>query len=168
MTDSPKLPVVYDGKPGRPPYSDAVRKRIIASLKIGCTRTAAYGEAGISETTFLAWMRDIPGFRGDVVSAESAAERMYTGRLARRAAAGDTRAIEFWLSRRRGKNWREKVTFIDEEASLEDVMSEAAEDDELRARLADLADEALRRRASGSGESGEDGAAPAGSPDATS
>jgi hypothetical protein len=113
-------------------------------------------------------MRDIPGFRGDVESAESAAERMYTGRLARRAAAGDTRAIEFWLSRRRGKNWREKVTFIDEEASLEDVMSEAAEDDELRARLADLADEALRRRASGSGESGEDGAAPAGSPDATS
>jgi hypothetical protein len=165
MTDTPKLPVVYDGKPGRPPYSDAVRKRIVASLKIGCTRTAAYGEAGISETTFLAWLRDIPGFRGDCEAAEAAAERMYTGRLARRAAAGDTRAIEFWLSRRRGANWREKVSVVDEAPSLEDMLDEAVEDDTLGARMADLAAEALRRRASQAATSDDAGGSPAGESD---
>ena len=148
MTDS-KLPVVRDGDAGRPPYGEAVVTRILKSLEIGCTRVAAYGEAGISEATFYRWLNgEREGFREAVLAAEAKAERLYTGRLARRAAAGDTRAIEFWLSRRRASNWREKVSVVDEEQTLEDVVNEAAEDDALRSRLADLGAEAERRRAS--------------------
>jgi hypothetical protein len=147
MTEQ-KLPVVHRGTAGRPPYSDDVRKAILKNLEIGCTRTAAAGSAGVDDSTFRRWQNDIPGFRAAVEEAEAKAERMYTGRLARRAAAGDTRAIEFWLSRRRGNAWRERVSVVDEEASLEDVIAGAEQDDAIAARLADLAREAERRRAS--------------------
>lgn len=156
MADAPKLPVVHDGTARRPPYDEKVVARILRSLEIGCTRVAAYGEAGISEATFYRWLNgEREGFREAVVAAEAKAERLYTGRLTRRAAAGDTRAIEFWLSRRRGANWREKVSIVDEEQTLEDVLTEAANDDELRTRLADLAAEAERRRASDAPDSGD-------------
>jgi len=151
----PKLPVVHTGTVGRPPYSDKVRQEILKALKMGCTRTAAFGSVGIHESTMHRWMQDIEGFREAVQEAESYAERLYTKRLAQRAVAGDTKAITFWLERRRNGQWRERTAVVDEEASLEDVMAVAEEDDALRSRLADLAAEAERRRASAASDGGD-------------
>lgn len=142
MTDSPKLPVVHNGR-GRPAYDDAVRKRIIDSLqKLGCTRSAAYGEAGISEATFYRWMSEDDSFREAVVKAEAAAHRLYTARLTKRAAAGDTKAITFWLERRHPTVWRERVSVDEGPPSLEDVINEALDDDKLAERLRALQAEA--------------------------
>jgi hypothetical protein len=156
MTEQ-KLPVVHDGTVGRPPYSDAVRKKILANLKRGNTRTAAVGDSGIDYSTFARWLNEYPEFREAVDDAEATAERLYAGRLALQAAKGDTRAITFWLERRRPQSWRERSSIDVGVAPEEEV--EAGLSDRLQ-RLRDLADEALRRAARGA-----DDAAPVNGPD---
>jgi hypothetical protein len=165
MSDQ-KLPVVRTGQAGRPPYSDAVRAAILKSLKIGNTRPAAYGAAGVHESTFYAWMHDIPGFAEAVAEAEAKAESLYVGRIARAAAAGDVGAAKFWLERRRAKTWRERMTIETADPSLEDLLDEAGEDDDLRRRLADLASEAQRRGATATDAAPDPGGSNAASPDA--
>lgn len=159
MAGSPKLPVVHTGETGRPPYSDAVRKKIIRLLKVGCTRPAAFGQAGIGEATMYRWLKDIDGFREEVQAAEAHAESVYTTRLATRAEAGDTAAIKFWLERRRHGHWRERTSIVDEDPTLEDVIANEATDDDIRAGLADVIAELDRRRAS-SASDGDDGGEP--------
>lgn len=153
---TPKLPVVR-GK-GRPSYGDPVRTAIVNNLKMGCTRTAAYGAAGVSEPTFYRWLTEIDGFRESVEQAEAHAEKLYTGRLAIRARAGDTRAIAFWLERRRSKEWRERTSIDVGEREIEEELEQAIDDSVRRERLQALADEAHRRAASGAdGEPDLDG-----------
>jgi len=145
MPTNPKLPTV-SVKGGGARYPDSVRRRVLAALKLGGTRTAAAESSGIHRDTFFEWMKE-PEFEEAVRQAEAAAELHYT-RLLRGHAARDPRSVQFWLERRGPKSWREKVSVLGEDQSLEDVIDESLDDDELRGRLADLAREALRRGSS--------------------
>lgn len=163
MTTNPKLPVVY-GTGGSPRYDDKVRRSIFAALKLGCTRTAAYQSAGISEPTFYRWLKEDVSFQEEVVRCEGVAERAFTTTLRVASRTGDVSAAKFWLERRRPANWREKIT-VDANLSAEEEIDEAIENDELDRRLQALADDAVRRAASRSGGHAEAPEGEAGSGD---
>jgi hypothetical protein len=158
------LPVVH-GTGGRPEYGDAVKRKIFAALKIGCTRTAAYQSAGVSEATFYRWMKEDGSFREEVQKCEGLAERAYTTTLRIASRQGDVQAAKFWLERRRAANWREKVTVDDKGLDPEEELEEALNADDVDSRLQALAGDALRRRASGSGGRAEAPEGEAGSGD---
>jgi transposase-like protein len=142
------LPVVQDGKRGRPEYSDAVKRRILAGLKGGYTRQAAAGFAGVHRSTLFDWIAKDPDFKMQVEQAEDLAEARYTATL-RRAATGDrqdVRAAIEWLSRRRPAQWREKLSIDDKVLTVEEELDGAMQSDELDRRLQEAADDALRRR----------------------
>ena len=97
---------------GRPTkYTPDTVKKITDALKIGATRKASSGAAGIDQVTFCRWMNDNVNFASVVMRAEHEAELKYTARIAREANAvdGDWRAAESWLKRRRREEWTEKV-----------------------------------------------------------
>lgn len=152
--DAPKLPVVHTGKVGRPPYDDSVRQKILANLRVGCTRMASVGGTGVHYSTFVRWLEN-DEFRDAVEDAEAQAERLYTQRLTLRARAGDTAAIKFWLERRRAKTWRERTTVEIDDRTVEDDLDEVMDDDSIRERLLSLADEARRRAASSADGDGD-------------
>jgi hypothetical protein len=163
MSLNPDLPVVH-GTGGSPKYDDRVRRSIYASLKIGCTRTAAYQSAGISEMTFYRWLKDDVSFREEVVKCEGIAERAFTMPLRVAARQGDIGASKFWLERRRPANWREKITVDATGMSVEEELDEALNSDELDRRLQALAEDAVRRGATRSGGHPEAPEGEAGSP----
>jgi len=151
------LPAVTPVGPGRPQYSEAVKRKLLLGLQGGYTRKAAAGFAGIHHSTFYEWIAKDPDFKQEVETAENVAEARYTATI-RRAATGDrqdVRAAIEWLSRRRPAQWREKMSIDDKVLTVEEEIDEKLRDDELDRRLQALADEAVRRvsdRASGDAE----------------
>ena len=114
---------------GRPTKYDPERVEIICQcLKDGCTRKASYESVGISQVTFLAWLRQYPDFLNNVFMAEAEAENLMVAAVCRSAIGGDWRAAESWLKRRRRDDWgdNEKVTHG---GSLEFIAAGAAEAD---------------------------------------
>lgn len=160
---NPKLPIVTQARGNGGEYAPAVRRRIVAALKLGGTRTAAAESSGIHRDTFYEWLKD-PAFEAEVRQAEAAAELLYT-RLLKGHAARDPRSAQFWLERRRPSTWREKVSLLAPDPTLEDVIEESLSDDQLRERLAVLAAEALERGATPGASGDEGGEPPAGSED---
>lgn len=86
-----------------------LEEKIFEQLQLGCTRRAACAVAGISEETFYCWMREIPEFSELVVAAENQAEAGFTNVIQKAAAAGDWRAAESWLKRRRRDDYGDSV-----------------------------------------------------------
>ena len=163
MTTNPNLPVVHNTG-GAPAYDDKVRRTIYANLKLGCTRSAAYLSAGISEPTFYRWLKESDSFRENVEAAEGAAERSFTRTLRVASAAGDVTAAKFWLERRRPKHWRERIVVEESSLPLEDEIDEAFNRDDVDRRLQALTDDALRRRTRGADGDAGGAAGEAGSP----
>lgn len=146
MTQS-NLPVVRMGDDGRPKYSDAVRKRIIAGLRGGYSRQAAAGMAGVHRSTLYDWISKDPAWALEVEIAEDMAEARYTGTIRNAALVrGDAKAAVAWLERRRPLNWREKVSFDDAGLEPEELLAEALEGDKLDDEFYRIAQAALRRR----------------------
>lgn len=148
------LPVVQDGKRGRPKYSDAVRKKVIAGLKTGMTRVAASGWAGIARTTLFDWIEKDEAFREAVLEAEAFAEARYTATISALTGTATPpatrfRASAFWLERRRPQEWRERTT-VDLNLPPEAEEAKRAVDD-LRDELHALGEELLRRGSDRSG-----------------
>jgi transcriptional regulator with XRE-family HTH domain len=83
------------------------------ALRMGCTRQAAAGAAGVSRVTFWRWMDD-ETFRSEVEKAEAVAEATYTAIVAN-AAPKSWQAAAWWLERRQwreyGRHERVDVTF---------------------------------------------------------
>ena len=83
---------------------------IIANLKLGATRTAAFTSVGISKMTFYRWLDENVTFCDAVTRAEAEAEISHTACIAHAAKEGNWQASKFWLERRRPKEWREIKT----------------------------------------------------------
>jgi hypothetical protein len=126
VSTNPKLPIVH-GTGGRPAYSDDVRRKIIAALKIGATRTAAYQAAGIGTNTFYRWMNEDSSFREAVENAEGLAELAYTRDIRMASRERNPKAAAFWLERRRRKDWGRIDTLVVAEPSIEDRLDEEDE-----------------------------------------
>jgi hypothetical protein len=144
------LPVVHTGEGGRPRYSDAVKRKLLAALRIGMTRYGAAGSAGIHPSTFYEWINKDDDWRAKVEEAEAFGAASYEGDLSslRRPAtppAVRMRAVEFWLSRRRSKDWKEQTAVeLTLPRSVEIARSDLPDDD-LAERLAVLGEELVRR-----------------------
>lgn len=128
MAINTKLPVVR-GTGGSPAYSDKVRQTIVNGLKLGWTRGAAFGRAGIHSATFYRWLEDDASFREAVDQAEAYAHSQYTTRLGRQAAAGSVKATTFFLERRYPRDWGPKLDLTITAKSLEDQIDEISEDE---------------------------------------
>lgn len=70
-------------------YNDERAKTICDNLRIGCTRRASFGSAGINHDTFAEWLKRFPVFSEAVTRAEDEAEKRYTGTIAQAAAPHD-------------------------------------------------------------------------------
>ena len=109
---------------GRPTkYNEARAKVVIDLLNDGCTRTAAYGSAGISKPTFLSWLGKYPDFLAEVTRAEADAEARFTKSIYKAATGydADWRAAESWLKRRRRDEWVDHLSLS--RLSDEDVIA---------------------------------------------
>lgn len=103
-----------------------VEERILAALRIGCTRSAAAAAAGISMDLLSKWVvGDNPafaGFRERVEIAEGEAETLFTRVLTKAATShheGEWKAAAMWLERRRSRDWaRTEKRTIDGKASV--------------------------------------------------
>jgi len=95
-------------------YSNEKAKTICDALKIGATRSAAVGNAGIDYQTFLNWRARYSSFSSDVDHSEALAELRFTSTLAAAAQGSaekpaDWRAALEWLKRRRRAEWGDNV-----------------------------------------------------------
>lgn len=94
---------------GRPSKrNDETDRLLFESLQLGMTRHAACAVADISEVLFYEWLKD-PKFLNSCIRAENRAEAGFTNVIQAAAAAGDWKAAESWLKRRRRKDWCEMV-----------------------------------------------------------
>lgn len=93
-----------------------VEQLIINALKMGNTRRAAHGIAGVSDATFYRMM-DREAFRSQVVKAEAEAEATYASIVAKTAASeapATWQAAAWWLERRRHEDFgrRDRVDMV--------------------------------------------------------
>lgn len=141
-----RLPVVH-GTGGAPRYADSVRQKILNGLKLGWTRSAAYGRAGVAMSTFYEWMKeDDRSFAEAVVQAEAYAHSTYTTRLGRQAAAGSVKATTFFLERRHPADWGQKIDVTVRARTVEDELDEMEE-----GKLIELLEHLRRSRSGGIG-----------------
>lgn len=113
---------------GRPTIlTPEIQAKVVEALKIGSPRRAAADFAGISEASFMTWMRkgapdaeDSPSaeeyaqFAKAVIEAEADAEQLAIRTINDVMKTGDPssrlKASHLWLSRRRGADWVDKAT----------------------------------------------------------
>ena len=132
----PYSPLIAQVSPlGRPTkLTPQVRETITTHLRAGATRTDAVAAARIDYTTFLDWMaagshpdatNGVSQLFQDVTCAEAevAAEMAAVIKVA--AIAGDWRAAESWLKRRRRADWGDNVA-IDVDAEVARTLSQLA------------------------------------------
>ena len=85
--------------------TEARIEALLAALRVGNTRDASAGHAGIVRTTLYRWLERDPALRTRVEKAEADAEVRFTAQVARAAADDDWRAAAWWLERRRPKSY---------------------------------------------------------------
>ena len=97
-------------KVGRPTKrTPEVEERILAALRDGNTRRAAYHFGGISHETFYNWMEDFAEFREAVKRAEADAEVIHVRHISKAAESVWT-ASAWWLERRYPEDWGRRET----------------------------------------------------------
>lgn len=84
---------------------------ILNALKVGNTRRASAGAAGISHELFYQWINADLAFLDAVEKAEAEAEQRFLGQVAVAAAGGTWTAAAWWLERRKYQDYgrRDKV-----------------------------------------------------------
>jgi len=85
--------------------TEARIEALLAALRVGNTRDASAGHAGIVRTTLYRWLERDPALRTRVEKAEADAEVRFTAQVARAAGDDDWRAAAWWLERRRPKSY---------------------------------------------------------------
>ena len=94
-----RIPSAYAGSDED--QKSTVTERILNALSHGHTRRAAAAYGGVTYTTFRRWMLEDEDLVQAVEIAEAVPERLAVSELMKAVQAGDLRAIEFWLERRR-------------------------------------------------------------------
>ena len=80
--------------------TEARIEALLAALRVGNTRDASAGHAGIVRTTLYRWLERDPGLRARVEKAEADAEVRFAAQVAQ-GAGEDWRAAAWWLEHRR-------------------------------------------------------------------
>jgi len=80
--------------------TEARIEALLAALRVGNTRDASAGHAGIVRTTLYRWLERDPALRTRVEKAEADAEVRFAAQVAR-GAGDDWRAAAWWLEHRR-------------------------------------------------------------------
>jgi hypothetical protein len=73
---------------------------LLVALRVGNTREAASGHAGIDRTTLYRWLERDPALRARIEKAEADAEVRFEAQVAQ-GAGDDWRAAAWWLEHRR-------------------------------------------------------------------
>jgi hypothetical protein len=89
------------GRPSK--LSEQRTNAALEALRMGCTREAAAGVAGVHRETLRRWMDDA-AFRGEVEKAEQQAEAAYTYSV-QAAVPKNWQAAAWWLERRRHESY---------------------------------------------------------------
>lgn len=135
---------------------------LVEGLRIGLTRGDACAAAGISASTFAAWMRDARerptespwrGLPGLVEKAEQVVVTLAWNAVAQAAARGDLKAAEIILRRRKGYEERKAVEVTGADGGPVQVAATVALE-RLADKLRDLPDEALDAVAEGEDDAG--------------
>jgi hypothetical protein len=116
------------------PYklTPAVQEAITTPLAAGCTRSAAFGAAGIGRKTFYRWLKEVPKFKKAVEDAEANARLAIESRLANLAVEGDRFAIMYYLQNRYPEDWKDTRNYkVDQTLALDDKRKAEATDDEI-------------------------------------
>ncbi len=104
-------------------YDETRAKKICDLLRSGGTRKAAAGSAGVEYLTFLRWLGRYDSFVTDVSRAESDAESICAATFQKAALAGDWKAAESWLKRRRREEWGDNISLTTK--NDDDLLNEA-------------------------------------------
>lgn len=97
-------------KPGpKSKKTPEVQAKLIEALRDGCTNRAACAWAGISEAEFYEWQKESTEFKETCTRAGDLAEAGFTKVIQQAAEAGDWKAAESWLKRRRKGEWSERL-----------------------------------------------------------
>lgn len=102
-------------------YNAERHERVLAALRVGCTRAVAASAAHVDVDTLGRWARRYPELAADIRQAEAQAERLHTVALMRASQQGDWRASLEWLKRRRQADWGDRVAH-DIDADIERLM----------------------------------------------
>ncbi len=116
------------------PYklTPAIQEAITTPLSAGCTRSAAFGAAGIARRTFYDWMKGCPEFKQAVEDAEGTARLAIEARLANLAVEGDRFAIMYYLQNRYPDDWKDTRNYkVDQTLAIDDKRKAEATDDEI-------------------------------------
>lgn len=98
----------------------------IEAIRMGCTREAAAGVAGVTRMTLYRWIESDDTFRDEVLKAEQQAEAAYTYAV-QQAVPKNWQAAAWWLERRRHQSYgrRDRVEMtVDLRALAERVAAE--------------------------------------------
>lgn len=122
------------------PYklTEEIQGLITVALSDGCTRTAAFGSAGIARDTFYKWLKDVPEFKQAVEDAEADARTRIETRLTNLALDGDRFAIMYYLQNRYPDDWKDTRNYkIDQNLVLDDKRKSEATDNDIMDMLED-------------------------------
>ena len=109
-----------------------VQGLIVKALTDGCTRTAAFGAAGIGRRTFYDWMGGVPKFKQAVIDAEADARMRIETRLTNLALDGDRFALMYYLQNRYPDDWKDTRNFkVDQTLAIDDKRKAEATDDDI-------------------------------------
>lgn len=126
-------------------WTPEIWDKILGALRLGNTRSAAVGYAGVTQRTFYVWMERSEELRDQVMQAEAHAEVRVVTRLQKSIIDGSVQAQLEWLKRRRRKDWGDhmgmdmSVTIANPAAALQKKLEALASQKELEAgELAEL------------------------------
>jgi len=113
---------------GNSKFTEPRIEACLAALRIGCTRKASAGAAGVTAQTFYRWLDDAT-FRDEVEKAEAQAEAAYTS-VVQQATATSWQAAAWWLERRKYMDFgkRDRIDMsIDVRQAIESLTDDPAE-----------------------------------------
>jgi hypothetical protein len=132
-------PRAFDG-----PQGDERREALLKAIGAGNTRECAARAVGVAPSTLYAELDRNESFRSRVHLADAESEARMV-ELVRKAAVTDHRAAQWWLERRRPKEWgrTDRVEMVDAEQAAREKAREMGIDEEVF--IAALEDEKKKR-----------------------
>ncbi len=122
------------------------RKKVIVEVirRTGLPGRQAAMSVSVSSSAYYRLVEGDPDFRDAIDGATSVFARRMAASIAVAAARGSWRAAAFWLERRLGDAYGQRLD-VKVEATLEDRFDAELTDDELQRHALELADEVQRR-----------------------
>lgn len=99
-------------------YGDFVDRKGLVLVKgwarDGLTDVQIAKNIGITTSTLYEWKNKYPDFSEAIKESKEVADYEVENALFKKAKMGDVTAQIFWLKNRKPKQWRDKVSFVDE------------------------------------------------------